>query len=105
MIDDVIRDAKIRDATIRAADGCILRCGVKCEKNADYWPTKLTDGHHLSRDSQVALNTAMHNFNSGQFKTRMKKVASQVNLYLFLNVFLSSELFLLSKIICSSCQW
>ncbi len=35
----------------------------------------------------------MNYFNSGQFKVRMKKMAAQVNFYLYPNAFLSSELF------------
>ncbi len=35
----------------------------------------------------------MNSFNSGQFKVRMKKMAAQVNFYLYANAFLSSELF------------
>ncbi len=43
--------------------------------------------------SQVTIDTAMNDFNSGQFKVRMKKMAAQVNFYLYPNAFLSSELF------------
>ncbi len=53
---------------------------------------KLKDGQHLRRYSQVTIDTAMNDFNSGQFKVRMKKVAAQVNFYLYPNAFLSSEL-------------
>ncbi len=43
--------------------------------------------------SQVTLNTAFNDFNSGQFKTRLKKMADQANAYLYLNAFLTPELF------------
>ncbi len=36
---------------------------------------------------------AMNDFNPDQFKTRMKKMATQINFYLFLNAGLSPELF------------
>ncbi len=54
---------------------------------------KLKDGQHLRRYSQVTIDTAMNDFNSGQFKVRIKKMAAQVNFYLYPNAFLSSELF------------
>ncbi len=53
---------------------------------------KLKDGQHLRRNSQVTIDTATNEFNSGQFKIRMKKMAAQVNFYLYTNAFLSSEL-------------
>ncbi len=54
---------------------------------------KLKDEQHLRRNSHVAIDTAMNDFNSGQFKTQMKKMADEVNVYLYLNAFLSPELF------------
>ncbi len=54
---------------------------------------KLKDGQHLRRNSRVTLNTAMNDFNPDQFKIWMKKVAAQVYFYLYLNAFLSPELF------------
>ncbi len=54
---------------------------------------KLKDGQHARRYSQVTIDTAMNDFNAGQFKARMKKMAAQVNFYLYPNAFLSSELF------------
>ncbi len=50
---------------------------------------KLKDGQRLGRSSRVTLDTTMNDFNSGQFKTQMKKMAAQIIFYLFL----SSELF------------
>ncbi len=41
----------------------------------------------------MTLDKAMNNFNSGQFKIRMKKMAAQVNFFLYLNAFLSPKLF------------
>ncbi len=43
--------------------------------------------------SQVTLDTAINDFNSGQFITSMKKMAAQVELYLCLSAFLCPELF------------
>ncbi len=54
---------------------------------------KLKDGQHLRWNSQVTIDAAMNNFNSGQFKIRMKQMAAQVNFYLCPHVLLSSELF------------
>ncbi len=54
---------------------------------------KLKDGQHLRRNSHVTIDTALNNFNSGQFKVRMKKMAAQINFDVFPNAFLSSELF------------
>ncbi len=75
---------------------------MKC-KTADYSRTsdlsglkkspKLKGEHHLRRNSQVTLDTAMNDFNSGQFKPRMKNMAVQVNFYLYLNAVLPPELF------------
>ncbi len=53
---------------------------------------KLKDSQYLRSNSQVTLDTAVNDFNSGQFKTQMKKMADQVNVYLYLNAFLSPEL-------------
>ncbi len=53
----------------------------------------LKDGQHLRRYGQVTINTAMNDFNSGQFKVRMKKMAAEVNFHLYLNAFLSFKLF------------
>ncbi len=53
---------------------------------------QLKDEHHFRRNGQLTLDTAMNDFNSGQFKTQMKKMATQVNFYLCLNAFLSLEL-------------
>ncbi len=52
---------------------CILRSGEKKMRNppTDHVP-KWKDEEHLRRNSQVTLDTAIHDFNSGQFKTRMK---------------------------------
>ncbi len=61
----------------------------KCHHKSPKWK----DEQHLSRNSQVNLDTAMNDFNSGQVKTRMKTMAAQVYFYLFLNAVLSSELF------------
>ncbi len=55
--------------------------------------TKLKDGLHSGRNSQVTIETGRNDFNLGQFKIRMKKMAAQVNFYLYPNAFLSSELF------------
>ncbi len=43
--------------------------------------------------SLVTIDTTMNDFNSGQFKVRMKKMAAQVKFYFYPNAFLSSELF------------
>ncbi len=51
---------------------------------------QLTDKPH---SLLMTLDTAMNTFNSSQFKIRKKKMAAQVNFYLYLNVFLSPELF------------
>ncbi len=53
---------------------------------------QLKDEQHFRRNGQLTLDTAMNDFNSGQFKTQMKKMATQVNFYLCLNAFLSLEL-------------
>ncbi len=58
----------------------------------DYKSPKLKDGQHLRGYSQVTIDTVMNDFNSGQLKVRMKKMAAQVNFYLFLNAFRSFEL-------------
>ncbi len=81
---------------------CILRSGVK-SKTADNLYTsglngfdkspRLKDEHHLSSNRQVTIDTAMSDFNSGQMKNQTKKMATQVNFYLYLNALLSSELF------------
>ncbi len=78
-----------------------LRC--KMRKSADFsctsnykWTNKspkLKEGQHLRRYSQVTTDTAIDDFNSGQFKVWVKKMAAQVNFYLYPNAFLSSELF------------
>ncbi len=47
----------------------------------------------IVRYSQVTIDTAMNDFNPGQFKVRIKKMAAHVNFYLYPNAFLSSELF------------
>ncbi len=52
----------------------------------------LKDGQHLHRYSQVTIDTAINDFNSGQFKVRMKKMAAQDNFDLYPNAFLPSEL-------------
>ncbi len=77
--------------SLNLADACILRSGVKCE-TANCTRTcnlsgrnkspKFKDGHHVRRNSQVTIDTAMNNFISGQFRIRMKKMATQVNFYL-----------------------
>ncbi len=54
---------------------------------------KLKDGQRLRRYSQVTIDTAIYDFDSGQFKLQMKKMAAHVNFYLYPNAFLSSELF------------
>ncbi len=54
---------------------------------------RLKDGQHLRRNGQVTIDTAMNDFNVGQFKIRMMKMAPEVNFYLYLNAFLPSELF------------
>ncbi len=54
---------------------------------------KLKDGQHLHRNSQVVHDTVMNDFNSGQFKIREKEMAAQVDFSLYLNAFLSLELF------------
>ncbi len=54
---------------------------------------KLMDRQHSRRNSQVTLDMTMNDFNSDQFKTRMKQMAAQVNIYLYLNAVLSPELF------------
>ncbi len=41
----------------------------------------------------MTIDTAMNDFNSGQFKVRMEKMTTQVNFYLYPNAFLSSKLF------------
>ncbi len=41
----------------------------------------------------MTIDTTMNDFNLGQFKVRMKKIAAKVKFYLYPNVFLSSELF------------
>ncbi len=41
------------------------------------------DEQHLRRNIQVILDTAINDFNSGEFKTQMKKMATQVNFYLY----------------------
>ncbi len=78
------------------ADACVLRSGVKCE-NRDLSgfqkSPKLRDEQHLRKNSQVTLDTALNDYNSGQFKPRMKKMGAQVNFYWYLNAFLSPELF------------
>ncbi len=84
------------------AGTCVLRSGVNA-KTADYSRTsdlsgrfkspKLKDRQHSWRNSQVTLDTAMNNFNSGQPKTRMKEMAALVNFHLHLNAVLSPELF------------
>ncbi len=71
-------------------------------KTADYSRTSDSNGllkspmlkyeQHLHRNGQVTLDTTMNDFNSGQFKTRMWKIAAQVNFHLYLNVFWSPEL-------------
>ncbi len=40
----------------------------------------------------MTIDTATNDFNSGQFKSRMKKMAAQVNFDLYPNAFLPSEL-------------
>ncbi len=41
----------------------------------------------------MSIDTTTNDFNSGQFKVLMKKMATQVNFYLYPNAFLSSGLF------------
>ncbi len=41
----------------------------------------------------VTLDMVTTNFNSGQLKTQMKKMAAQIDFYISLNAFLSPELF------------
>ncbi len=82
---------------------CAFCAAAYNAKTADYscasdfkWTNmspKLIDGQLLRRYSQVATDTAMNDFNSGQFKVRMKEIAAQVNFYMYPNAFLSSELF------------
>ncbi len=68
-----------------------------CSRTSDlsrlHKSSKLKDEFHLRRNSQLTLDAAMNDFNSGQFKTRMRKMAAEVNFYLYLNAFLSPELF------------
>ncbi len=69
-----------------------LRAPAKNAKTADYSQTSVLNGHykspkwkdeqHLRRNIQVTLDTVINDFNSGQ-----------VYFYLYLNVFLSPELF------------
>ncbi len=73
-------------------DACILRSSVKCEdcsRISDlsrlHKSSKLKDELHLRKNSQLTLDAAMDAFASGQFKTRLKKMAAQVNFYLYLN--------------------
>ncbi len=54
---------------------------------------KLKDEQHLRRNSRVAFDTAMNDFNPGQFKIQMKKMAALINFHLFLNALMPSELF------------
>ncbi len=49
--------------------------------------------HPCWTTDRIYAEMAMNDFNSGQFKTRMKKMATQVKLYLFLNAFLSPYMF------------
>ncbi len=42
---------------------------------------KFKDGQQFWRNSQATLETAMNDFNSDQFKSRMKKMDCQVNFY------------------------
>ncbi len=46
----------------------------------------------FSRDSYVTLDMAMNVLKLGLFKTRTKKIAAQVECYLYLNAILSPEL-------------
>ncbi len=44
--------------------------------------------HPWLATNRIDAGMAMDDFNSGPFKSRMKKMATQVNFYLFLNAFL-----------------
>ncbi len=63
----------------------------------DYQSPKLKNGQHLRRFSQVTINTAMNDFNSGQFKVRMKKMTAQFNFVLYPNLFLPESWHIFAK--------
>ncbi len=85
-----------------SAEGC-GEGNLYCFRAANYSRTsdlsghhkapKLKDEQHLRRNSQLTLDTTINDFNSGQFKTRMKKMDAQVDFYLNRNAILSHDLF------------
>ncbi len=48
-------------------------------------------GLHSSSSCQVTADTTVNDFNSGEFKTRMKEMAAQAYFYLSQNAFLPLE--------------
>ncbi len=67
----------------------IADCSPSSDFTAFYKLSKWKDGLYLCSNYQVNFDTALPDFISRQFKTRMKKMAAQVDFYLFLNAFLS----------------
>ncbi len=79
---------------LNLADACILRSGVKCENRRLFAYQRFKWTSWIDQvEGWAASSDPRHGPEGLQFKTRMKKMAAQINFYLYLNAVLPHELF------------